>query len=72
MIIIDLTVLRTHLMHLLVIQAHNLKSDLFEQLFYDYTDDLQQVQLVHRIIDNAETSIEPFSLDVRHCFIQYR
>lgn len=72
MVIIDLTVLQTDLMHLLIIQMQNLNTGQFDQLFYDYTNDLQQPKLVHQSTEDNETTIEPFILDLRHCFIQYR
>lgn len=77
MIAIDLTVLRVDLMHLLVIQMHNLSNGQFVQQFYDYTTmimmtDMQPPKLVYEMYDLAETIIEPFNLDVRQCFIMYR
>lgn len=72
MVIIDLTVLRTDLMHILVIQMQNLYNGQFVHLFYDYANGFEQTKLAYEIINDTETTIEPFNLDERHCFVQYR
>lgn len=72
MSIIELTVLRVELKHLLIVQMHNASDGQFVQQFYDYTDNLQPGKLVHEIADDAQTNIEPFDLDLRHCFMLSR
>lgn len=72
MVVIDLTVLRADLMHLLVIQMQNSTGGQFVQQFYDYTHDLQHTKLVYEMTDNDETIIQPFIFDQHHCFILYR
>ncbi|XP_055320364.1 uncharacterized protein LOC129577415 [Sitodiplosis mosellana] len=72
MVIIDLTVLPADPMHFLVIQMKNLYNGQFVRQFYDYRNGLERAQVVHEIVTDTETTIEPFNLDARHCFIQYR
>lgn len=72
MVIIDLSVLHTDPMHILVIQMQNLNNGQFIRQFYDYTNGFERAQVVHEIITDTATTIEPFNLDARHCFVQYR
>lgn len=72
MVIIDLTVLHTDPMHILVIQMQNLENGQFIRQFYDYTNGFERAHVVHEIITDVATTIEPFNLDARHCFVQYR
>lgn len=72
MIIIDLTVLQVDLMHLLAIQIHDSSNGRYIHQFYDYSQNLQQPNLVLEFDRDMETIIEPWQIDQQQCFIQYR
>ncbi|XP_031630094.1 uncharacterized protein LOC116345133 [Contarinia nasturtii] len=72
MVIIDVNVLRANPMYILLIQMEDLYTGKCVKFFYDYSNGLDQIQYIYAIAEDIQMTIEPFELDQRHCFIQYK